>query len=262
MLTKTTKLFSAELNKHLYPISTDDYFNRTTVGAYNLSTMRSIVRENTKPIGDSKTLNILDWGCGNSLWAFALFPRAFITGVDLSEDNLNYSAINAKKNASKFQGLLFDRDIPQLKKNTFDHSISISLIEFLNEEMFNIIFSKIYDSLKPGAKLFVTHHNYRPFSAVYLPWVLRGGYPALKKRMGMDIQKKNTKDVISDFQNIGYIYIDSGGFNPYPTKIWPLVFSNKGYLVRNRLIKDWFYSQFIVLQKPETNNNINKGSDK
>jgi len=262
MLIKTTKLFSAEKQKNLYPISTDNYFNRTRVGTYDLATMRLIVRENTKPIEDSKALNILDWGCGNSLWAFALFPRAFITGVDLSEDNLNYSAINAKKNASKFQGLLFDRDIPQLKKNTFDHSISISLIEFLNEEMFNIIFSKIYDSLKPGAKLFVTHHNYRPFSAVYLPWVLRGGYPALKKRMGMDIQKKNTKDVISDLQNIGYIYIDSGGFNPYPTKIWPLVFSNKGYLVRNSLIKDWYYTHYIVLQKPETNNNINKGNDK
>ena len=97
MLIKTTKLFSAEKQKNLYPISTDNYFNRTRVGAYNLSTMRSIVRENTKPIRDNKALNILDWGCGNSLWAFALFPRAFITGVDLSEDNLNYSAINAKK---------------------------------------------------------------------------------------------------------------------------------------------------------------------
>ena len=262
MLIKTTKLFSAEKQKNLYPISTDNYFNRTRVGTYDIATMRIIVRENTKPIEDSKALNILDWGCGNSLWAFALFPRAFITGVDLSEDNLNYTKINAKKNASKFQGLLFDRDISKLTENTFDHSISISLIEFLNEEMFNIIFSKIYDSLKPGAKLFVTHHNYRPFSAVYLPWVLRGGYPALKKCMGMDIQKKSTREVISDLQNIGYIYIDSGAFNPYPTKIWPLVFSNKGYLVRNSLIKDWYYTHYIVLQKPETNNNINKCNDK
>ena len=262
MLSKTAKLFSAELNKNLYPISTNDYFNRTKVSAYNLSTMRSIVKKNSKHTGDKKVLNILDWGCGNSLWAFALFPGASVTGVDISEDNLNYSKINAKKNASKFRGFLYNRDITQLKKNTFDCSISISLIEFLNEEMFNIIFSKIYDSLKPGANLFVTHHNYRLFSAVYLPWILRGGYPALKKRMGMDIQKKNTKNIISDFQDIGSIYIDSGGFNPYPTKVWPLVFSNKGYLVRNRLIKDWFYSQFIVLQKPETNNNVNKGNDK
>jgi ubiquinone/menaquinone biosynthesis C-methylase UbiE len=259
MLVKTTKLFSSELNKHLYPILADDYFNTTRVGAYDLATMRTIVRENIKPISDNNDLNILDWGCGNSLWAFGLFPRAFITGVDLSEDNLKYSKINAKENASKFRGLLFDRDISKLSENAFDHAISIALIEFLNEEMFNFIFSKIYNSLRPGAKLFVTHHNYRLFSAVYIPWILRGGYPALKKRLGMDIQKKNTKDVISDFQNIGYIYIDSGGFNPYPCKIWPLVFSNIGYRVRNSLIKDWYSAQYIVLQKPEVDNNTIKG---
>jgi SAM-dependent methyltransferase len=262
MLIKTTKLFSSELNKHLYPILADDYFNTTRVGAYDLATMRTIVRENIKPIKDNNDLNILDWGCGNSLWAFGLFPGASITGVDLSEDNLKYSKINAKENTSKFRGLLFDRDISKLRENTFDHAMSYALIEFLNEEMFNFIFSKIYDSLKPGAKLFVTHHNYRLFSAVYIPWILRGGYPALKKRLGMDIQKKNTKDVISDFQNIGYIYIDSGGFNPYPCKIWPLVFSNIGYRVRNSLIKDWYSAQYIVLQKPEVDNNINKGYEK
>ena len=259
MTDKTTKLFSSELNKHLYPILADDYFNTTRIGAYDLATMRTIVRENIKPIKDNNNLNILDWGCGNSLWAFGLFPRAFITGVDLSEDNLKYSKINAKENASKFRGLLFDRDISKLSENAFDHAISIALIEFLNEEMFNFIFSKIYNSLRPGAKLFVTHHNYRLFSAVYIPWILRGGYPALKKRLGMDIQKKNTKDVISDFQNIGYIYIDSGGFNPYPCKIWPLVFSNIGYRVRNSLIKDWYSAQYIVLQKPEVDNNTIKG---
>ena len=259
MTDKTTKLFSSELNKHLYPILADDYFNTTRIGAYDLATMRTIVRENIKPIKDNNDLNILDWGCGNSLWAFGLFPRAFITGVDLSEDNLKYSKINAKENASKFRGLLFDRDISKLSENAFDHAISIALIEFLNEEMFNFIFSKIYNSLRPGAKLFVTHHNYRLFSAVYIPWILRGGYPALKKRLGMDIQKKNTKDVISDFQNIGYIYIDSGGFNPYPCKIWPLVFSNIGYRVRNSLIKDWYSAQYIVLQKPEVDNNTIKG---
>ena len=262
MIDKTTKLFSSELNKHLYPILADDYFNTTRIGTYDLATMRTIVRENIKPVSDNNDLNILDWGCGNSLWAFGLFPRAFITGVDLSEDNLKYSKINAKENASKFRGLLFDRDIPLLKNNTFDHAMSYALIELLNEEMFNLIFSKIYDSLKPGGKLFITHHNYRLFSAVYLPWLLRGGYPALKKRMGMDIQKKSTREVISDFQNIGYICIDSGAFNPYPTKIWPLVSSKKGYLAKNSLIKDWYYTHYIVLQKPETNNNMNKGSDK
>ena len=137
-----------------------------------------------------------------------------------------------------------------MKKASFDHSMAFGLIELINEEMFNLIFSKIFTLLKPGGKLFVTHYNYRPISAVYLPWMIRGGYDVYKKYMGMDIQKKRTKEVINDFKNIGYISIDSGGFCPYPMKIWPFVFSDKGYVTRNRLIKEWYYSQFIVLQKP------------
>jgi hypothetical protein len=138
--------------------------------------MKSIVDDNVRTIKGKNELNILNWGCGNSLWAFALFPGAFITGVDSLKDNLNFSKINAKKNDAeyKFKGLLYDRDI----------------------------------------------------------------------------QKKRTKEVINDFKNIGYICIDSGGFCPYPMKVWPLVFSDKGYMTRNTLIKEWYYSQFIVLQKP------------
>ena len=262
MHTKTTKLFSSELNKHLYPIFADDYFNKTKVTAYNLTAMRSVVKDNIKHTAKNKTLNILDWGCGNSLWAFALFPRANITGVDSSSNELQYSAINAKRNHSKFKGILYDCDISKLKKNSYDYSISISLIEFLNEEMFYTVFRRIFNSLKPGAKLFVTHHNYRLFSAVYLPWILRGGYSALKKSMGMDIQNKSTKNVISDFTNIGYLYKDSGAFNPYPTKIWPYIFSINSYLVRRSLIKSWYYTQFIVLQKPHTSSISNKGKKK
>jgi len=251
MTIDATKLFSAEKQKNLYPISARNYFNKTRVTRLNLSSMKSIVNANVKSLVDDD-LNILDWGCGNSLWAFALFPKSFITGVDKSKDNLSYSKINAKKNNSefKFKGLLFDRDIRKMKEASFDHSMAFGLIELINEEMFNLIFSKIFTLLKPGGKLFVTHYNYRPISAVYLPWLIRGGYDVYKKYMGMDIQKKRTKQVISDFINIGYICIDSGGVCPYPMKIWPLVFSDKGYVTRNNLIKEWYYSQFIVLQKP------------
>lgn len=262
MQSKTTKLFSSELNKNLYPISADEYFNKTKIGAYSLSAMRSIVKDNKMYTNEKKTLNILDWGCGNSLWAFALFPRANITGVDLSSRELKYSAINAKQNNSKFKGILFDRDIPKLKNNLYDHSIAIALIELMDEEVFYSVFQKIFDSLKPGAKLFVTHHNYRLFSAVYLPWILRGGYSALKKRMRMDIQKKSTENVISDFSKIGYLHKDSGAFNPYPTKLWPYIFSRKGFLIRTSLIKNWYYSQFIVLQKPYSCSISNKGKNK
>jgi 2-polyprenyl-3-methyl-5-hydroxy-6-metoxy-1,4-benzoquinol methylase len=96
MAIDVTKLFSAEKQKNLYPISARNYFKRTRVSKFNLSTMKAIVDDNVKPLVDDD-LNILDWGCGNSLWAFALFPGAFITGVDSSKDNLSYSKINAKK---------------------------------------------------------------------------------------------------------------------------------------------------------------------
>jgi SAM-dependent methyltransferase len=249
MAIDATKLFSAERQKNLYPISARNYFNKTRVSRLNLSTMKSIIDTNVKsPVNDD--LNILDWGCGNLLWALALFPGSFITGVDKSKDNLSYSKINAKKNNSEFKGLLFDRDIQEMKEASFDHSMAFGLIELIPEEMFKLIFSKIYALLKPGGKLFITHYNYRPISSVYLPWLIRGGYDVYKKYMGMDIQKKRTKEVINDFKNIGYICIDSGGICPYPMKIWPLVFSDKGYITRNSLIKEWYYTQFIVLQKP------------
>ena len=189
---KTINLFSAAKDEYLYPIFADNYFNRTKIGAYNLSSMRSILRDNFGLKKDNSDLEILDWGCGNSLWAYALFPKASITGVDITEKNLIYSKMNSKINESKFRGILFDRDLDKLKENTYDSCISIALIELINQEIFNFIFSKIYGLLKPGAKLFVTHHNYRPFSAVYLPWIYRGGYAALTKRMGQEIQKKST----------------------------------------------------------------------
>ena len=249
MAIDATKLFSAEKQKNLYPISARNYFNKTRVSRLNLSSMKSIIDTNVKsPVNDD--LNILDWGCGNLLWALALFPGSFITGVDNSKDNLRYSKINAKKNNSEFKGLLFDRDIQKMKEASFDYSMAFGLIELIPEEMFKLIFSKIYALLKPGGKLFITHYNYRPISSVYLPWLIRGGYDVYKKYMGMDIQKKRTKEVINDFKNIGYICIDSGGICPYPMKIWPLVFSDKGYITRNSLIKEWYYTQFIVLQKP------------
>ena len=246
------KLFSAEKQKELYPISANKYFNKTRVTSLNLSTMRSIVKNNVKSFNVKNELNILDWGCGNSLWAFALFPGAYITGVDSSNDNLNFSKINAKKNDAKdkFTGLLYDRDIKNMRESSFDYSMAFGLIELISDNIFDLIFSKIFRLLKPGGKLFITHHNYRPISAVYLPWFIRGGYDKYKKYMGIDIQKKRTKEVVNDFKKIGYIYIDSGVFCPYPMKMWPLVFSDMAYITRNPLIMEWYYSQFIVLQKP------------
>ncbi len=252
MNTDSSKLFSAEKQKHLYPISVADYFNKTKTTAYNFSIMKSIIDSNVNSSEFHNDLHILDWGCGNLLWALGLFPDAFITGVEISEDNLSYARMNAKENDSefKFRGLLFDPDIPLTQELLFDHAMSFGLIELIDKNMFDYIFSKIFNLLKPGGKLFVTHHNYRPISAVYLPWFLRGGYKSYSKILGINISKKRSIEVIADFKNLGYSYVDSGGYCPYPSKLWPFVFSDKGYMTRNKLIKEWFYSQFIVLQKP------------
>ena len=247
---KNSIFFSSELNRNLYPIKAEDYFNFTKISSFNLNSMKLVLKRNIKNIFFNNKINILDWGCGNSLWPIALFPGASITGIDISEDNIKYSKMNAKFNSTKFIGLLYNKDFSKIKKNFYDHAISISLIEFLDEKNFKLIFSLLYKSLKPGGKLFITHHNYRIFSAVYIPWIIRGGYPALKKKMGMDIQRKKTPEVVNDFLRIGYEFIESGAFNPYPNKLWKFVFSDFCYMVKHKFFTDWYYTQYIVLQKP------------
>lgn len=253
MQNNSIKNFSAEKLNHLYPISVSDYFNRTKTGALNLSTMKSIVDSHVETSKLIDGLHVIDWGCGNSLWALALFPNSKITGVDISEDNLRYSKMNAIENGVeyKFQGLLYDRDISLLNDaNSFDYGMSFGLVELLDLKQFNIIYSKLFELLKPGARLFITHHNYRLLSAVYIPWIFRGGYDAYTKVIGTNISRKTTNEVILDFQKLGYILLDSGGYCPYPSKLWPFVISDKGYMTKNLFIKNWYYSQFIVLSKP------------
>jgi len=196
-----------------------------------------------------KKLNILDWGCGNSLWSFGLFPGSNITGIDTSKKCLYYSKENAIINSSEFKGLLYSKDFLKVKSNYYDYAIAIALIELVDNKNFTKIFTKIYESLKPDALLFLTHHTYRPFSAVYLPWLIRGGYSALRKQMKMDVQRKSTKEIIRELKEIGFCYIDSGAFNPYPSKLWKYVSSDFGYLVKNKFIKSWYYTQYIVLKK-------------
>lgn len=246
------KNYSAENLKNLYPINAKDFFNRTKISAFNFIAMKDIINLHLQPLSIKKRLSILDWGCGNSLWSFGLFKDAFITGVDISQQSLFHSRLNSEKNGfkHKFKGLLVKSAIKKLKKNHFDHVISFGLFELLDDKELERTFSKIYNLLKPGGKLFITHYCYRAISATYIPWLIRGGYSIYKKKMGQDIQKKTHSDVISFFKKIGFLCIDSGGFNPYPLKLAPLVFSNKGWVTRNSFLRDWYATRFIVFQKP------------
>ena len=248
-----TKNMSAEKLNYLYPIRAYDFFNRTKSSSYNFEAMKLIINSHLKSTSkNTNNLNILDWACGNALWPFGLFKDAFITGVEISKKNLSYAKLNSKINGfeHKFKGLLVDQALKKLKDDSFDHAISFGLVELLDDDAFRFVFSKIFKLLKPGGKLIITHHNYRSISAAYLPWVVRGGYNTYVRRTGINIQKKSTREVISDFINMGYSLVEFGGYCPYPSKLWHFVFSNKGWLLRNNYLSEWYYSRYIVLQKP------------
>lgn len=115
---------SAETLKHLYPISADDWFSKSKPSQLNFRVVKSLVDSHlTSPEIDCRT-TVLDWGCGNLLWALGLFPGASITGVELSKENLHYAHLNAEvaNPKSKFTGIEYDENI-SLSKNSFDYSI-------------------------------------------------------------------------------------------------------------------------------------------
>ena len=252
MKLKTIQQFSSQTLKHLYPISADDWFSQTATSDLNFRTVKKLVDAHFTYTENDCSTNVLDWGCGNLLWALGLFPGSSVTGIELSKENLYYARINAEiaNPKSNFTGIEYDENI-SLSENSFDYSISFGLVEFLDYKIFNNIFSEIFKALKPGGKLIVTLHNWRLFSAVYLPWILRGGYSAYVERTKVNISKKNLRDVSTDFLKLGFNVLDSGGYNPYPAKLWPLVFSDVFYITHNNRISSWYYTQFLILQKPK-----------
>lgn len=242
---------SSEALRSLYPISVCEWFSRTVSSQLNFQAVKSIINAHPSSTGGHCPAKILDWGCGNLLWSLGLFPGGAITGVEVSEDNLQYARLNSELNNpnQNFSEINYHKNI-KITEQSFDYSLCFGLIELIDDEDFHIIFSTIYNSLKPGAKLVVTCHNWRQFSAVYLPWIFRGGYAAYSKRLGVSIQKKSLSKLATDFSRLGYDVVDSGGFNPYPSKLWKFIFSNKFYTTHNPILSHWYYTQFLVLSKP------------
>lgn len=251
MKNHTINQMSSEALKSLYPISVSEWFSRTVSSRLNFQSVQSIINEHPPPTGGGAVVNVLDWGCGNLLWALGLFPGAQLTGVEISEDNLRYARLNAKLNhhSQDFIDILYNKNVI-IPENTYDYSLCFGLVELINDDEFSDIFNIIFKALRPGGKLVVTSHNWRQFSAVYLPWLFRGGYTGYTKKLGQDIQKKSLSSLASDFTNLGYVVVDSGGFNPYPSKLWSYISSDKFYLTRNQTLAVWYYTQFLVLHKP------------
>lgn len=234
--------YSAEQNASRYPIAPAEWFEQDALHRFNFRTMQRIV-------GSEPRSRVLDWGCGNLLWSIGLFPGAAITGVETSADALRYATINAEGNGVRFQPVLLP-DTYTLDDAAYDAAVAIALIELLSPEQFETIFTAIYRALAPGALLYCTFHNWRPFSALYALTALRSGYATYCKRLGAHISRKSLADVCRDFSHLGYRVEQRGGYNPYPVRLWPLITTDFLYSTPNRLLAYWYCTQYVVLRKP------------
>ena len=233
---------SAERHAAQYPVKVKEWFEQDRLHRFNYAALAKIVSKNSS---DNK---VLDWGCGNLLWSLALFPGSEITGVETNEEALEYARVNAAGNGAKFKGLLLNEAV-NLPSDYYDVALSMGLIELIKPEDFTNVFSAVLRTLKPGGRLICTMHNWRLFSALYLPWVMRGGYEGYCQLLGTKISKKSLKQVENDFQELGFQVVKRGGYNPYLRFMWPWML-NIIYLVHNRIMAHWYYSQYITLVKP------------
>ena len=92
----------------------------------------------------------------------------------MNEKLLQLAKDNAMYNNRKFNGILIE-NAAELNDNYYDLSLAMRIIELVTYKDFEFIFSNIYRTLKPGGFLLCTFHNWRSFSALYLPWLLREG---------------------------------------------------------------------------------------
>jgi hypothetical protein len=233
--------YGAEQHGSLYPISAETWFAKDPIHRTNLATVRELA--------GGPYAKVLDWGCGNLLWSLALFPGAEITGVEASDECLRYCTLNAEHAEVKFTPVrLAEVSLPA---NYFDAGLTMSLTEFLSPEQFELVYSSMYKALVPGAPLIVTLHNWRALSALYVPWLFRGGYESCCRVLGARISRRKLRDVLSDFRRIGFEVRRSGAYNPYPAKLWRYLRPSAFYKTENMLLAHWYCTQFAVLQKPK-----------
>lgn len=222
--------YAAEQHAHTYPVHSADWFARDSLHRANFAVMRDVVALGPK--------RVLDWGCGNALWSIGLFPGAHITGVDLSPECLRYAAMNARYNGCEFSTQL---------DGQYDAACSFALIELLPPESFDAIFHTIRQALKPGAPLYVTWHNWRALSVLYAGWLRKGGYEAYCSQLGHRISRKNMGAVLTDFRRLGYRVVRSGGYNPYPSRMWKTMEPGPRYRTENPLLAHFFCTQYAAL---------------
>jgi SAM-dependent methyltransferase len=232
----------SERYKDIYPCTSDTWFGKDNISKFNLESVKLILKDI-----DSKKM--LDWGCGNLMWPIGLFPKAEVTGIERSYEDLKYASMNAKCNNVKFTPV-HEALTEEIPLNEFDFISSFGLIEFLSAEEFFRIHNKMYKLLSPGGYMLSVFYNWRPFSAIFLPHLIRGGYKKYCAKLNSSISTKSISVVENDLASIGFKIVKSGGYNPYPGVLWPKVSSMKGFVTYNRHRSSWYYSQFVVSQKP------------
>jgi 2-polyprenyl-3-methyl-5-hydroxy-6-metoxy-1,4-benzoquinol methylase len=112
-----------------------------------------------KEIDFNKAISILDVGCGTGRHSVELSKRGYsVTGIDLSEDQLNAAREKAKKENVQVEWTQIDARKMQLAEK-FDLAImicggSFPLME-TDEENFQIL-KNVVDAVKPGGKFIFT----------------------------------------------------------------------------------------------------------
>lgn len=102
---------------------------------------------------------LLDLGCGTGLELesyFARYPRAAVTGVDLSAGML--AALREKfphQNLNLIQGSYFD--VP-LGENCFDAAVSVESLHHFTQKAKTALYSKLHRALKAGGYFLLTDY--------------------------------------------------------------------------------------------------------
>lgn len=232
------QVFEAERFKDIYPCSTKQWFEKDRISKLHYEMVKGIIRSNG--IRSDQIRSVLDWGCGNLMWAIGLFPQAEITGIETSDELLDVSCLNAKKNNVKFNPLKIEK-ADLLKDESYDVAMAFGLIEFLGEEQFRRTFETIFRTLKRGGKLICTFHNWRRFSALYIRHLFaKDAYSKYCNQVGYTISKKNLIQVENDFIELGFKVLEAGAFNPNCPGFWNLIRFRLLYRTRNKILSHWY----------------------
>ena len=212
--------------------------NQSNLRKFTLSAYKEIL------IGTENPKKVLDWGCGDGLMAMSLFPEAEITGLELDQALIFEACRNAEHNGKNFK----IGSIEEIKRANcdFDAVIMLGLFEYLTDEKLNNILSQAYSFLKPGGTLFSTFYYWRPYSAIYLPYLVRAkmsydlAYADYSSAAGFAPSKRTMDNTINLLQENEFRLIELGGVNPYPSWFWKFIKSESNFITKNKMLSIWY----------------------